>query len=81
MSELRLRLTEHVLEARPLTQGTESTGELATLAVQGVDGLELVFARYFPQMMLADRRPDRGDRLDHPDRLDIGRDPRSSRSQ
>ncbi len=53
MSELRLRLAAHVLEARPLTQGTDSTGELATVAVQGVDGLELVFARYFPQMMLA----------------------------
>ncbi len=53
MSELRLRLAAHVLEARPLTQSTDSTGELATVAVQGVDGLELVFARYFPQMMLA----------------------------
>ncbi len=53
MSELRLRLAAHVLEARPLSQGADSTGELATLAVQGVDGLELVFARYFPQMMLA----------------------------
>jgi thiol reductant ABC exporter CydD subunit len=53
MSELRLRLAAHVLEARPLTQATDSTGELATVAVQGVDGLELVFARYFPQMMLA----------------------------
>jgi ATP-binding cassette subfamily C protein CydCD len=53
MSELRLRLTAHVLEARPLSQGTETIGGLATVAVQGVDGLELVFARYFPQMMLA----------------------------
>lgn len=53
MSELRLRLTKHVLEARPLSNGTETTGELATVAVQGVDGLELVFARYLPQLMLA----------------------------
>ena len=53
MSELRLRLAGHVLDARPLTRATDSTGELATVAVQGVDGLELVFARYFPQMMLA----------------------------
>ena len=53
MSELRLRLTRHVLEARPLTHGAETTGELAAVAVQGVDGLELVFARYLPQVMLA----------------------------
>jgi ATP-binding cassette subfamily C protein CydCD len=53
MSELRMRLTSHVLEARPLSQDGDSTGALATVAVQGVDGLELVFARYFPQMMLA----------------------------
>lgn len=52
MSELRMRLTTHVLEARPLSQG-ETTGELATVAVQGVDGLEAVFARYLPSMMLA----------------------------
>ena len=30
MSELRLRLAGHVLEARPLTRATDSTGELAT---------------------------------------------------
>jgi thiol reductant ABC exporter CydD subunit len=53
MSELRMRLTGHVLEARPLSQASDSTGALATVAVQGVDGLESVFARYFPQMMLA----------------------------
>jgi len=53
MSELRMRLTAHVLEARPLSQQGDSTGALATVAVQGVDGLELVFARYFPQLMLA----------------------------
>ena len=53
MSELRLRLAAHVLESRPLSQGADTTGRLATTAVQGVDGLELVFARYFPQLMLA----------------------------
>jgi ATP-binding cassette subfamily C protein CydCD len=53
MSELRLRLARHVLEARPLSHGAATTGALATVAVQGVDGLELVFARYLPQLMLA----------------------------
>jgi thiol reductant ABC exporter CydD subunit len=53
LSELRLTLVERRLKEAPLaTDGAESA-EVATTAVQGVDGLEAYFARYLPQLALA----------------------------
>jgi len=53
MSELRARLTDHILRARPSGLREQRTGDLVTTAVQGVDALEAYFARYLPQVVLA----------------------------
>ncbi len=53
MSELRARLTDHILRARPSGLREQRTGDLVTTAVQGVDALEAYFARYLPQLVLA----------------------------
>jgi ATP-binding cassette, subfamily C, bacterial CydD len=53
LSELRLALVERRLSAHPAAlDGTEG-GEIAAVAVQGIDGLEAYFARYLPQVLLA----------------------------
>ncbi len=53
MSAMRVALVEHVLRARPAELERETSGELATAAVQGVDALEAYFGRYVPQMALS----------------------------
>jgi ATP-binding cassette subfamily C protein CydCD len=53
LSELRGRVTAHLLRARPGGEPDQRTGELATAAVQGVDALEDWFARYLPALALA----------------------------
>jgi len=53
MTDLRGRLAEHLLVRRPGVEGRERTGELAALAVQGVDSAEPYFARFLPQLALA----------------------------
>ncbi|HXJ66091.1 MAG TPA: ABC transporter transmembrane domain-containing protein, partial [Actinomycetota bacterium] len=53
MSRLRLDLVEHRLLREPLATDGALAGEVATAAVQGVDGLETYFARYLPQVVLA----------------------------
>ena len=53
MSELRARLTEHVLRVRPGGLREQRAGDLVATAVQGVDALEAYFARYVPQVVLA----------------------------
>jgi thiol reductant ABC exporter CydD subunit len=53
LSQLRVELVERRLRHRPAAlDGTES-GEVATLAVAGVEALETTFARYLPQVVLA----------------------------
>ena len=52
MAQLRARLVDHLLRARPGGLRAERTGELANAAVQGVDALESYFARYLPQLVL-----------------------------
>ena len=49
MAELRERLAAHVLHARPTGSPDRRTGELVTTAVQGVEALEVWFARYLPR--------------------------------
>jgi len=53
MSDLRGRLAFQFLVARPDGLDTPRTGELATLAVQGVDAVEPYFARFLPQLALS----------------------------
>ncbi len=53
LRELRARLGEHILRARPTGLRDRRAGELVTAAVQGVDALEAYFARYLPQVALA----------------------------
>ncbi|MBX5440918.1 MAG: thiol reductant ABC exporter subunit CydD [Solirubrobacteraceae bacterium] len=53
MSELRARLGQRMLVARPTGLPGERAGELTTAVVQGVDALETFFARYLPQVMLS----------------------------
>ena len=53
MSELRRELVERRLRDTPVAADGAEAGEVATAAVQGVDALEVYFARYLPQLVLA----------------------------
>jgi thiol reductant ABC exporter CydD subunit len=53
MSELRLGVLARRLRAHPLALDGTGSGELAAVAVQGVDALESHFARSLPQLVLA----------------------------
>jgi ATP-binding cassette, subfamily C, bacterial CydD len=52
-SQLRRRLTEHVLRLGPAWLGRQRAGEITTLATKGLDSLDTYFARYLPQVVLA----------------------------
>ena len=52
LSQLRLELAARRL-ANPHALDRTEAGELAAVAVQGIDGLEGYFARYLPQLVLA----------------------------
>ena len=52
-SKLRLRLMRHVLALGPSWLSGQRTGELVTLSTRGLDALDVYFARYLPQLMLA----------------------------
>jgi ATP-binding cassette, subfamily C, bacterial CydD len=53
ISALRAELVGHRLAQGAAGLGRTDSAELATSAVQGVDGLETYFARYLPQVVLA----------------------------
>jgi ATP-binding cassette, subfamily C, bacterial CydD len=53
LSELRLALLERRLRAQPAALDGVQGGELAAAAVQGIDALEIYYARYLPQVVLA----------------------------
>lgn len=53
LSELRLALIEKRLRTRPMALDDAGGAEIATAAVQGIEGLEGYFARYLPQVVLA----------------------------
>jgi ATP-binding cassette, subfamily C, bacterial CydD len=53
LSELRLALVERRLRAQPTADDGSPAGEIAALAVDGVEALEGYFARYLPQAVLA----------------------------
>jgi ATP-binding cassette subfamily C protein CydD len=52
-SQLRRRLTDHVLKLGPAWLTGHRSGEVTTLATRGLDGLDPYFARYLPQLVLA----------------------------
>jgi ATP-binding cassette, subfamily C, bacterial CydD len=52
-SQLRRRLTDHVLKLGPSWLARHRSGEVTTLATRGLDGLDAYFARYLPQLVLA----------------------------
>jgi ATP-binding cassette subfamily C protein CydD len=52
-SQLRRRLTEHVVKLGPSWLARHRAGEVTTLATRGLDGLDAYFARYLPQLVLA----------------------------
>ncbi len=51
--QLRSKLVTHVLRLGPRHGGLPPTGELATLATRGLDGLEGYFSRYLPTLLVA----------------------------
>ncbi len=53
LSELRLALVERRLQSPSPGAERGDAGELASVAVQGIDGLEGYLARYLPQLVLA----------------------------
>ena len=53
LSQLRLDLVDRRLRDRPAALDGVESGEVATVAVGGVDALEATFARYLPQAVLA----------------------------
>ena len=57
LSELRLALVEKRLRDQPVAVDRTSAGELAAMAVDGVEALEGYFARYLPQAVLASSVP------------------------
>ena len=57
MAGLREQLVRKLLRERPGGLADEQSGELAAVAVQGVEALEPYFARYLPQLVLAALTP------------------------
>jgi ATP-binding cassette, subfamily C, bacterial CydD len=53
LSDLRLALVEDRLRSHPAALDGAGAAEIATAAVQGVDGLAAYFGRYLPQLALA----------------------------
>ena len=53
LSELRLALVAQRLRGHPAALDGERSADVATAAVEGVDGLDAYFGRYLPQVVLA----------------------------
>ena len=53
LSRLRLDLAEHRLRRDPVALDGAPSGEIASLAVSGIEPLEAYFARFLPQVVLA----------------------------
>jgi ATP-binding cassette, subfamily C, bacterial CydD len=52
-SQLRRKLTAHVLRLGPAWLGGQRTGEITTVSTKGLDALDSYFARFLPQLVLA----------------------------
>ena len=57
LSELRMALVKQRLRAQPTSVDGTASGEIAAVAVQGIDALEGYFARNLPQVVLASLVP------------------------
>ena len=53
LSQLRLELVERRLRREPTALDGVESAEIATVAVQGIDPLEIYFGRFLPQLVLA----------------------------
>ncbi len=53
LSQLRLELVERRLRGEPAALDGAESGEIAAVAVQGIDALHAYFARFLPQLVLA----------------------------
>ena len=53
LSQLRLELVERRLRDEPAALDGAESGEIAAVAVQGIDALDAYFARFLPQLVLA----------------------------
>ncbi len=56
-SELRERLFDHIVRLGPAWLHGARSGEVVTLATRGLDSLDVYFARYLPQVILAALAP------------------------
>jgi ATP-binding cassette subfamily C protein CydD len=52
-SQLRRKLSAHLVRLGPAWLGGQRAGELATLSTKGLDALDPYFARFLPQLVLA----------------------------
>ena len=52
-SQLRRKLTAHLIRLGPAWLGGQQAGELAALSSKGLDALDPYFARFLPQLVLA----------------------------
>ena len=52
-SQLRRALARRAMRLGPAWLAGQQTGEIAALATRGLDGLDVYFARYLPQLVLA----------------------------
>ncbi len=52
-SQLRRKLTAHLLRLGPAWLGGQRPGEITTLSTKGLDALDPYFARFLPQLVLA----------------------------
>src|SRR5207253_30893 len=52
-SQLRRALATRAIRLGPAWLAGQQTGEIAALATRGLDGLDVYFARYLPQLVLA----------------------------
>jgi ATP-binding cassette, subfamily C, bacterial CydD len=52
-SQLRRKLTAHVVRLGPAWLGGQQAGEISTLSSKGLDALDPYFARFLPQLVLA----------------------------
>ncbi len=52
-SQLRRKLTAHVVRLGPAWLGGQQSGEITTLSTKGLDALDPYFARFLPQLVLA----------------------------
>ncbi len=52
-SQLRRKLTAHVLRLGPAWLGGQQAGEITTVSTKGLDALDAYFARFLPQLVLA----------------------------